>query len=382
MLAALDEHFPADVTLDASGGRLLRLGDAARASGHQGAAGRGGRARRHVRAGRRLLPGRPRRATACGWRSATSRPSRSREGVRRLAEVLEDKLELYRAFVAAGALPAADARGRVEGGVAVKEKIAVLMGGRSLEREVSLAQRRARLRRARASSATARWRSTSRPTWSRRCAARSRTPSTSRCTASSARTARCRRRSSSSASPTPVPASSRRALAWDKSLSKRLFAEAGDPDAAVGDVHVRRVQGDGRGERARPRARTRSAASPSCVKPVEAGLGARPREGRGRRRPARRAARRRSSLRRRRRSSRSGSTGASSRSPSSDGPTAPEVLPPVEMVAKSGVFDYTAAVHARARPTTTAPRASTPTVDARGARARRADATRCSDAAT
>ncbi|MHB8740539.1 MAG: aminotransferase-like domain-containing protein, partial [Coriobacteriia bacterium] len=36
-------------------------------------------------------------------------PDAIREGIRRLAEVLEDRLELYRAFAAAGALPAADA---------------------------------------------------------------------------------------------------------------------------------------------------------------------------------------------------------------------------------------------------------------------------------
>ena len=36
-------------------------------------------------------------------------PAAIREGIRRLAEVLEDRLELYRAFAAAGALPAADA---------------------------------------------------------------------------------------------------------------------------------------------------------------------------------------------------------------------------------------------------------------------------------
>ena len=33
-------------------------------------------------------------------------PEEIAEGVRRIAEVLEDKLELYRAFVAAGAVPA------------------------------------------------------------------------------------------------------------------------------------------------------------------------------------------------------------------------------------------------------------------------------------
>jgi 2-aminoadipate transaminase len=42
-------------------------------------------------------------------------PERIREGIARLAEVLEDRLELYRAFAAAGALPAtagaADERG-------------------------------------------------------------------------------------------------------------------------------------------------------------------------------------------------------------------------------------------------------------------------------
>ena len=32
-------------------------------------------------------------------------PDAIREGIRRLAEVLEDRLELYRAFIAAGALP-------------------------------------------------------------------------------------------------------------------------------------------------------------------------------------------------------------------------------------------------------------------------------------
>ncbi|HZL04275.1 MAG TPA: PLP-dependent aminotransferase family protein, partial [Coriobacteriia bacterium] len=37
-------------------------------------------------------------------------PERIREGVRRLAEVLEDRLELYRAFARAGALPDAGDR--------------------------------------------------------------------------------------------------------------------------------------------------------------------------------------------------------------------------------------------------------------------------------
>ena len=37
-------------------------------------------------------------------------PEAITEGIRRLGEVLEDRLELYRAFIRAGALP-----GRVEG---------------------------------------------------------------------------------------------------------------------------------------------------------------------------------------------------------------------------------------------------------------------------
>ncbi len=39
-------------------------------------------------------------------------PEKIREGIARLAEVLEDRLELYRAFAAAGVLPAAAAEGR------------------------------------------------------------------------------------------------------------------------------------------------------------------------------------------------------------------------------------------------------------------------------
>jgi 2-aminoadipate transaminase len=34
-------------------------------------------------------------------------PEQIAEGVRRIAEVIDDKLELYRAFVAAGVVPAA-----------------------------------------------------------------------------------------------------------------------------------------------------------------------------------------------------------------------------------------------------------------------------------
>jgi len=41
-------------------------------------------------------------------------PAQIAEGVRRIAEVLEDKLALYHAFVEAGAMPAASIASRLE----------------------------------------------------------------------------------------------------------------------------------------------------------------------------------------------------------------------------------------------------------------------------
>ncbi len=106
MLAALDEHFPAEARWTRPGGRLLRLGRAAGVRRLRLDAGRGGRARRDLRARRRLLPRRSRAATACASRSATPSPRRSPRVSAASSEVVEDRLELYRAFIAAGAIAA------------------------------------------------------------------------------------------------------------------------------------------------------------------------------------------------------------------------------------------------------------------------------------
>ena len=64
-----------------------------------------------------------------------------------------------------------------------------------------------------------------------------------------------------------------------------------------------------------------------------------------------------------------------------DGPDGPEVLPPVEMVAKSGLFDFTA-MYTRGETEYYCPARLAPAVEAEVARLAAASATRCSAAAT
>ena len=80
-------------------------------------------------------------------------------------------------------------------------------------------------------------------------------------------------------------------LAWDKSVTKHLFAQAGIPTPALDHAHGRRVQGDGRGCRARPRPACRGRL-PARREADRAGLGARAHQGRACRGPRRGAAHR------------------------------------------------------------------------------------------
>ena len=70
MLGGTRRAFPGGVDLDAPARRVLRLGHPAGMARCEGAAGGGGRAARRLRAGHRVLSGRPRRRTSCGSRSA------------------------------------------------------------------------------------------------------------------------------------------------------------------------------------------------------------------------------------------------------------------------------------------------------------------------
>ncbi len=84
--------------VDPSGRRLLRLGHPAGGSGRQGHAAPGGPARVAYVPGVGVLRRRLGRTATCGCRTATRRPSGSREGVRRLAGVVEEELELLETF--------------------------------------------------------------------------------------------------------------------------------------------------------------------------------------------------------------------------------------------------------------------------------------------
>ena len=195
-------------------------------------------------------------------------PEAITEGIRRLAEVVEDRLELYRAFIAAGALPDREGRG------GMKEKIAVLMGGRSLEREVSLASGRSvcdaldvgRLLRAAA-------RRDRRP----RGDAAERAPGR-RLHRAARQVRRGRHHPGAARVPRhPVHRAGRgllRAVVGQVRHQAPLRRE-GHPHARVGHAHLRRVQGDGRGDRARPGGRSRRRL-PGRGQAGSAGLGARP----------------------------------------------------------------------------------------------------------
>ena len=161
-------------------------------------------------------------------------------------------------------------------------KVAVLMGGRSAEREISLKTgqgvaralrtlghemtsvdaadgallpagrrggRRAAGRRGGAAAAAGPGRRRGRR---RRCARP--TSSTSRCTAPSARTAASRPCSSWRASATPAPACSRARWPWTRSMSKRIFVRRRRADAALDRAPRRRAAG-----RPRPRGLRRAA---------------------------------------------------------------------------------------------------------------------------
>ena len=191
---------PGRGALDASRGRLLRVGRAARRSSTRSRCSprRSSAASRTCPATRFYPDGRGRNCMRLAF--CYAEPDEIREGVRRLAEVLEDRLELYRAFVAAGALPGA------QEGVCMRREDRGAHG-RPFARARGVARERpARVRcahGARLPGAGAR-----RDARPRRDAARASGPTraTSRCTASTARTAPCRSCSSSSASRTPGPA--------------------------------------------------------------------------------------------------------------------------------------------------------------------------------
>ena len=134
-------------------------------------------------------------------------------------------------------------------------------------------------------------------------------------------------------------------LAWDKAVSKRLFREAGIPTPAWVTLHVRRVQGDGRGHRARPACRSWSAASrSSSSRPSRAPRSASPRSRRPTQLPE----------------ALLGALGYGDKAIVEkwidgcelavsvlDGAEDPRCCRPVEMVAKSGLFDFDGDVHAR-----------------------------------
>ena len=97
MLAALDEHLPDGATWTHPRRRVLRLGHPAGVAGCEGAARRGGRAARRLRAGHRVLP---RRRGANKLRLAFCYPTedRIREGVARLGALLREEEQLYRSM--------------------------------------------------------------------------------------------------------------------------------------------------------------------------------------------------------------------------------------------------------------------------------------------
>jgi 2-aminoadipate transaminase len=113
MLAALTEHFPGDVTwTHPEGGFFVWVTLPAHLDTKALLA-------EAVERGVTFVPGSDfypdgRGANCLRLAFCYETPEQIAEGVRRIAEVLEDKLELYRAFVAAGAVPAA-ARAEMDG---------------------------------------------------------------------------------------------------------------------------------------------------------------------------------------------------------------------------------------------------------------------------
>ena len=113
MLAALVEHFPADVTwTHPEGGFFVWVTLPAHLDTRPLLA-------EAVEHGVTFVPGSDFYPDGSGRNSLRlafcyEEPARIEEGVRRIAEVLEDKLALYRAFVTAGALPAAPGGQRQE----------------------------------------------------------------------------------------------------------------------------------------------------------------------------------------------------------------------------------------------------------------------------
>ena len=168
MLDALAEHFPPEATLDASRGRAVHLGDAARLHRHHRPAGARAARERRVRARPRGVSGRPRRVVDAAelLRRRRGRHPRGRaadrQGRARAGRALRDADRPGAggpgapAGVRRGRGPAAGDRARAERAASARamSRVAVLKGGRSLERHGVAALRRARRGRARAARAT------------------------------------------------------------------------------------------------------------------------------------------------------------------------------------------------------------------------------------
>ena len=151
MLDALAEHFPREATWTRPAGRPVHLGDAARLHRHDRPAGaRAARERRvRARAAAAYLDGRGGSSMRLNFSGVGE--DDIREGVRRIGKVVREQVALYGTLTGAepaprAAAPAAAPRRRA--GVARRaaaapaaramSRVAVLKGGRSLERQVSL----------------------------------------------------------------------------------------------------------------------------------------------------------------------------------------------------------------------------------------------------
>ena len=153
-------------------------------------------------------------------------------------------------------------------------RVAVLKGGRSLERQVSLRSGGARRGRARAPRPRRRRRSTSAPTWSTGCATsgagrrvrRAARPRT-------ARTAPSRSCSSCSASRTPARGPGACMRCMDKVLAKHVLRDAGHADARVLRLQPRPRSATSAPREALPAIEERLG-FPIVVKPARGGLGA------------------------------------------------------------------------------------------------------------
>ena len=106
MLDALADLMPAGTTWTTPARRPVRLGDPARRARLEGDDAAGDRRPGRLRARHRLLRRRHRHRHTCGSTSRFPPPERIREGVRRLAGVMEQEIAMRRVFGAVGAPPA------------------------------------------------------------------------------------------------------------------------------------------------------------------------------------------------------------------------------------------------------------------------------------